>query len=909
MRKFSNQRYTSFQRLKKDSSILGTIKKIFFFIKDLVIKIATKIVSILPEPKTLTPLQRKKRLYSMTYLASLALVLMVGVLFILIIIFAIFSRDLPNPNQLLERSFELSTRFYDKNGELLYEVYGDKNRTLVKIENVSPYVAQATLSAEDSEFYLHKGYSLRGIIRALRNTFFGGSLQGGSTLTQQAIKNTLLTQERTVVRKIKELILSLQLESRYTKDEILQMYLNESPYGGLNYGIYSAAKAYFNKDPKDLSMAESAYLSGLTQSPTYYSQFGSTPEVGIERKNYVLFLMKERGWVEKDGRRHYITEEQYEQAKNEVLNFDTARVPIEAPHFVYYVKQYLTDILGLEAVEMGGLKVKTSLDLNIQRLAQETVTEEIEASKNLNVYNGAMVVLDPKTGGILAMVGSKGYNLDPEPENCVSGGTGENSCKFDPFVNVTTSSRQPGSAIKPITYATMLSQGYTAAYPLLDVPTQFEGSAPDKPYVPENYDGKFRGIMSLRKSLGNSLNIPAVKALKIVGIGNMIDQAEKMGITTFKDRSRYGLALTLGGGETKLLELTGAFNVFAAKGIYRQPTPIIEVTDQKGNIIYKPSQAEKRALSEEVAFLISDILSDDGARSDAFGPGSLLNIPGKQVAVKTGTTDDKRDNYAIGFTPSIVAGVWVGNSNNEKMNPYIASGISGASPIWNTFMKEYLKDKENEKFEAPKTVKKIEVDKLTGGLPYGGNEKRTEWFAQNTEPTAVSDWYQRIQTCEIDGRIANDACRDAGKTNTEDFIRVKAEFPYWQSAVDSWIKENYNNDKKYFPPLMTSELEFDGDNVTNKDDVHVKIVGVKEGDSVFLNFRLNVEVSSYRDVDRITFYMDGEKLAEDSKEPYGYSLELKSNNIGTHTFKVTARDEDDNKGEYEVKLNVVGYAN
>jgi len=900
-----NIRYTSYQRLKRGNKILNILRKVFFFIKNIVLKLK----SLLPKPRTLSPLQRKKKLYVLTYIASIALVGMVGGLFVIVLVFAIFSRDLPNPNQLLERSFELSTRFYDKNGELLYEVYGDKNRTLVKIENVSPYVSQATLAAEDSEFYLHKGYSIRGIIRALRNTFFGEGLQGGSTLTQQAIKNTLLTQERTVVRKIKELILSLQLESRYSKDEILQMYLNESPYGGLNYGIYSAAKAYFNKDPKDLTMAESAYLSGLTQSPTYYSQFGANPEAGIERKNYVLYLMKERGWVEKDGKRHYITKEQYEQAKNEVLKFDTARIPIEAPHFVYYVKQYLIDILGVEAVEMGGLKVKTSLDLKVQRLAQETVFSELDASKNLNVYNGAMVVLDPATGGILAMVGSKGYNLDPEPENCVSGGTGENSCKFDPYVNVTLASRQPGSAIKPVTYATMLSQGYTAAYPLLDVPTKFEGSAPDKPYIPENYDGKFRGIISLRKALGNSINIAAVKALKIVGIGNMIDQAEKMGITTFKDRSRYGLALTLGGGETKLLELTGAFSVFPAKGIYRQPTPVIEVTDQKGNIVYKPSQSEKRALSEEVSFLISDILSDDGARSDVFGAGSLLNISGRQVAVKTGTTDDKRDNYAIGFTPSVVAGVWVGNSNNEKMNPYIASGISGATPIWNKFMKEYLKDKPVEKFETPKTVKKVEVDKLTGGLPYKDNDKRNEWFAKNTEPTAVSDWYQRIEVCEIDGRRANDGCKDAGKTDTNDFIRVTAEFPYWQSAVDSWIKENYNNDKKYFPPLMTSKLEFDGGEVSNKDEVHTEIVGLEDGDVVSLNFRLNAEVSCYNDVEKVAFYMDEEKIGEDSKEPFGYNLELKTDKIGTHTFKVTARDDEDNKGEYEIKLNVVGYAN
>ena len=899
------------QSLKGRKSIfykLWNIVKSFF---STIFKIIKKIFSIFDfnsSNKNLTSLQRKKKLYTMSNIASVLLVMMVVGLFSVIFIFAYFSRDLPNPNQLLERTFELSTRFYDRNDNLLYEVYGDKNRTLIKLNDVSSDVAHATLSVEDSEFYLHKGFSLKGIIRALRNTVFGEGLQGGSTLTQQAIKTTLLTQERTVVRKIKELILSLQLENRYTKDEILQMYLNESPYGGLNYGIYSASKAYFNKEPKELTLAESAYLAGLTQSPSYYSQFGANPEAGIERKNYVLYLMNERGWVQNDGKRYYLSDEEYESARNEVLNFDTAKIPLEAPHFTYYVKQYLIDILGQEAVEMGGLKVKTTLDLDTQKLAQKIVQEEIDDSENLNIYNGSMVVIDPRDGGILAMVGSKGYNLDPYPENCVSGSTGENSCKFDPYVNVALAKRQPGSTIKPITYATMLSQGYTVAYPFLDVPTKFEGSAPDKPYEPVNYDGQYRGVISFRKSLANSINVTAVKALKIVGIDNMIDQAEKMGITTFKDRERYGLALTLGGGETKLLELTGAFSAFAAKGVFREPNPVIEVTDQKGRVVYKPAQNERKVLSEEVAFLISDVLSDDGARSDVFGANSLLNIPGRQVAVKTGTTDDKRDNYAVGYTPSVVAGVWVGNSNNEKMNPYVASGISGATPIWRRFMIEYLEGKDVEKFEAPSSVEKMEVDKLTGGLPYKDFEKRTEWFAENTKPSAVSDWFERIRICEIDGRIANQGCIDADKSKEKDFIRIKAEFPEWQTSIDNWVKDAYDDDERYFPPQMVSKLEFDGDEVSNKNDVYTEVVGLEDGDSVFLNFRLNVEISCYEDIEKVTFYMDGEKVAEDKNSPYGYTFNLSSDKIGRHEFKVTVTDEDDNKGSTEITLDVKGYA-
>ncbi|HCC41966.1 hypothetical protein A2473_03605 [candidate division WWE3 bacterium RIFOXYC2_FULL_42_13] len=860
-----------------------------------------------PEKVSLAGLGAKK-LKTYTVIASAVLTLMVVGLFGTIVVFAYFSRELPNPTRLLERSFELSTRFYDRNDKLIYEVFGDKNRTLVKMEDVNPYVTYATLSTEDSEFYLHQGYSLRGMARAVRNTFTGEGLQGGSTLTQQVIKNTLLTQDRTLVRKIKEMILSLQLENRYSKDEIIQMYLNETPYGGQNYGIYSASKAYFNKLPKDLTVAESAYLAGLPQRPSYYSQFGVNPEAGIERKDYVLYLMRERGWIAGDGKRHYLSQEDYDAAKNEELKFETSRVPLEAPHFVFYAKQYLIDILGEEAVEKGGLKVKTSVDLDVQKLAQETVTNELEKSANLNVWNGAMVVLDPKTGQILAMVGSKGYNLDPQPEGCVPGTSGENSCKFDPYVNVTLSDRQPGSAIKPVTYATMLAQGYSAAYPFLDMPISFEGSAPDKPYVPENYDGIFRGVAPLRRALGNSLNIPAVEALKIAGIDNMIDQAEKMGITTFKDRQRYGLALTLGGGETKLLELTGAYSVFATEGKYHKPVPIIEVQDSTGRVVYKPMEPGVKALEEGPAFLISDILSDDGARSDVFGTGSLLNIPGHTVAVKTGTTDDKRDNYAIGYTPAVVVGVWVGNSNNEKMNPYIASGISGASPIWNTFMKEYLKGKADEKFKVPSNVEKFEVDKLTGGLPFEGFDTRSEWFVKGTEPTAKSDWFQRLEVCKIDGRIANDGCKDAGETDEISFVRITAPYSEWQPAVDAWVKEKYKEDDRFFPPLMQSKLEFDGDEVSNKDDVNVEIVGVKEGQSVPLNFRLNVEVSAYNDIKIVRIYMDGDKVAEDDASPYGYNFELKGSDIGSHEFEATVTDDDDNKGSAKIRLNVVGYA-
>lgn len=862
----------------------------------------TKLEQIFQRPKALsgTPL------ILLTYFSMFILACMVIGLLGITILFAVYSRDLPNPNKLIERHTELATKFFDRNGELIYEVYGEKNRELTEINKINPYVIYATLATEDAEFYFHKGYSLKGMVRALRNMLRGESTQSGSTITQQVVKNAILTPEQKLSRKVKEIILSLQIENKYTKEQILQMYLNETPYGGQNYGILTAARSYFNKAPADLTIAESAYLAGLPQSPSYYSHFGLTPEAGIERKNYVLYLMNTKGWIGPDGSRHFLSDEDYAKAKEEILTFQQVSVPFKAPHFVFYLKDLLINMFGEDVVEQGGLQVTTSLDLKVQDMAQTIVAEELEKIKSYHVGNGAVVVLEPKTGQILAMVGSKGYFLPSEPEGCISGITGDNSCLFEPNLNVATSRRQPGSAIKPITFATMLAQGYTAAFPFLDVPTKFPGSAPDKPYEPENYDGKFRGPISLRKSLGNSLNISAVKALGIVGINSMIDMAEKMGISTFTDRKRFGLALTLGGGETKLLELTGAFSVFANKGKFIKPTPIIEIKDAQGKILYKPQSGGNQVITEETAFLIADILSDDGARADVFGANSLLNIPGHQVAVKTGTTDDKRDNYAIGFTPNVVTGVWVGNNNNDKMNPYIASGITGATPIWRRFMVEYLKDKKAEKFETPKAMKKIEVDSLTGMLPMEDFPKRQEWFIAGSEPTAKSSWYQKLEICKVDGRIANDGCREADKTKIKTFIKVTAELPEWQDDVDKWVKEKYSGDSTYYPPTIESHLEFDdsGD-VTNKDEVYVDVIGLKEGDVVPLDFRLSLEISSGREIKGVRIYKNGEKVTDDSNEPFGYNFTFTPEEAGEYEFTATAENEKGNKGSTSIKLLVM----
>jgi len=624
----------------------------------------------------------------------------------------------------------------------------------------------------------------------------------------------------------------------------------------------------------------------------------------------VLGLMNSKGWIGADGKRHFINDEDYEAAKTQDLDFQSSAVSFEAPHFVFWAKSVLIAMFGEDVVEQGGLQVTTTLDLDLQNKAQEIVYDEIESNKShLNVYNGSLVAIDPKTGEVLAMVGSKGFFMDSEPEGCTSGITGDGGCKFDPQLNVALAERQPGSSIKPITYATLLEQGYPASYPLLDVPTKFQGSSPTKPYEPENYDGTFRGPMSLRKSLGNSINVSAVKALQIAGIDNMIDMAESMGITTFTDRQRYGLALTLGGGETKLLELTNAFGVFAAEGKYRKPTPILEVKDSHGKTLYKRTSNGRQVLSKEVAFLISDILSDDGARSEVFGAHSLLYISGHDVAVKTGTTDDKRDNYAIGYTPSIVAGVWVGNNNNEKMNPYVASGITGATPIWRKFMLSYLENKEPEEFAIPDTVEKIRVDELTGMLPFEDFSSRDEWFIEGTEPTAQSNWYQKIEICKKDGRIANDSCKDHGDTDVKTFVRITAALPEWQYSVDQWIYEHYGTDSKYYPPQMKSRLAFDDDGDVREDiDPVVEIVNIEDGDTIPLVFRLKAEVSSPNDVDKVKIYVDGEKVAEDKSDPYGYNFDFGLSDIGKELeLKVVVIDEDGRNDSDSVRVKIGGY--
>lgn len=645
----------------------------------------------------------------------------VGLLTIAVLIVSIwyFTHDLPSPKQLETRDVPLTTKIYDRNGKILYNVYTDQNRTIVPLTEIPDYLKKATIAVEDKDFYKHKGFDIYGIVRAFQKTVFERDVQGGSTITQQLVKSAFLTPERTITRKLKELYLAFRVETAFSKDRILEMYLNQVPYGGTAWGVSAASEQYFGKNAKDLTLAEAALLAGLPQAPTYYSPFGQDPQRAIDRQKYVLKRMLDE---------KYVTKEEYDKAFAEEVKFRTAGADIKAPHFVMYVREYLAERYGESIASRGGLKVTTTLDLDVQEESEKIVKKNIDQLRALRVSNGAALVTKPKTGEILAMVGSKDFF----------------DSSIDGNVNVTIAPRQPGSSIKPLNYALALFRGLiTPATVIMDVATTF-GSAGTKPYRPVNYDGAFHGPVQVRFALGNSYNIPAVKILALNGIEEFINFAREVGITTFEDPSRYGLSLTLGGGEVKMTDMATAFGVFANEGVRQDLVPVLKVEDSHGRVLeeFKP-KAGKRVLSKEVSFQISSILSDNSARTAAFGPSSLLNIPGKTVAAKTGTTDDKRDNWTIGYTPSYLAAVWVGNNNNTPMNPALASGVTGAAPIWNGIVKFVLLDKVNEAFKVPSGIHGMEICSSTGGAKNEKCSNRFEYFISGTEPK--KDTYSRVK--------------------------------------------------------------------------------------------------------------------------------------------------------------------
>lgn len=625
-------------------------------------------------------------------------------------------RDLPSPRRITHQdNFAVSTQIFDRGGELLYEIYGSENRTPIDLESLPAHVPAAAIAIEDKNFYNHFGFDISGIARAVVKKVKGERIEGGSTITQQLIKNALLTNERTYQRKIKEAILAIFTEIIYSKEDILEMYLNYISYGGTSVGVEAASQSYFGKPARDLTIAEAALLAGLPQAPSRYSPFGSDPDAAKARQHEVLRRMREDG---------YISSEQEEQAKQEVLHYALSVTDIKAPHFVFYVRDLLYEEYGVETVERGGLRVTTTLDLELQNVAQASLSAEVNSLTNYGVGNGAALIIKPNTGEILSMIGSKDYfNATAEGQ-----------------VNVTLAHRQPGSSIKPIMYATAFQEKVlNPGTILIDTPTCFNITG-QPPYCPRNYDGGYKGPVTVRQSLGSSLNITAVKALRILGLEKFIDQSTKLGITTWKDPSQYGLSLTLGGGEVRMIDLAQAFGTMANQGVKVPITPILRVEDYTGEVIFENDiDARKDALAhltqnpndrrelglERVmdrapAYLVSHILQDNTARTAAFGSRSQLVIPDQIVSVKTGTTNDLKDNWTVGYTPEYLVATWVGNNDGRPMNRNLVSGVTGAAPIWNKIMSYILKDQEPVWQEKPSDVKEASV--CASGMPPSDKE-------------------------------------------------------------------------------------------------------------------------------------------------------------------------------------------
>jgi len=622
-----------------------------------------------------------------------------------LLVFIYYAKDLPRPEKFLEKKIFQSTKIYDRNGEvLLYTIHGEEKREIISFDQMSPLLKQAVIATEDSNFYQHRGIDPEGIFRSLLvNLKLKRPVYGGSTITQQLIRSSFLSLDKTAERKIREIILSLELERKYSKDQILEWYLNQVPFGSNAYGAGAASQTFFQKSCKNLSLAEAATLASLIKAPSSLSPFGENKEELMGRKDYVLDLMVTS---------EFITKDQSEEAKKEILEFAEILEPIKAPHFVLYVKKYLIEKYGEDFLMQKGLKVYTSLDWDLQESAEKIIIERVEVNKNYNAYNASLVAISPVGGEILAMVGSADWFGESCPEGCIPGKT----CLFDPKFNIAVGTknnpgRQPGSAFKPFAYAAAFEEGFTMDTILWDARTEFNLNCDPNAiqtkdryglgcYHPRNYDGKFRGPITMKESLAQSINLTSVKTLYLASVKDTIHLAETLGITTLTyDPSRYGLSLVLGGGEVKLLDIVSAYGVFAAEGLMTPPVSILKIEDSDGNIIEENKRTPKRVLEAQTCKMINSVLSDNEARTPMFGPASPLYFEDWQVAVKTGTTQEYRDAWTIGFSPSVVAGVWVGNNDNSPTAE--KPGVVLAAPIWRQFMEEALLKYPKQTFEKP----------------------------------------------------------------------------------------------------------------------------------------------------------------------------------------------------------------
>lgn len=820
----------------------------------------------------------KRSLWVKRIAIGLGVFVLAGV-FIVAAFFIYFSKDLPNPGKVNTRSIAESTKIYDRTGEhLLYEIHGEEKRTVIPFDDIPISVKYATIALEDQDFYSHHGIKLSSILRAvLKDIYKGGAVQGGSTITQQLVKNSLLTSERTLTRKIKEVILSLEVEQKFSKNEILEMYLNEIPYGANAYGIEAAAQTFFGKHAKELSLDEAALLASLPKAPSFYSPFGSHIDDLKTRQEFALQSMANLGLVSQDEAETAKHADVLGKIRPDIKN-------ISAPHFVMYVKEYLESKYGNKMVEEGGFKVFTTLDWEKQQFAEQIVREgALKNEKSYNAENAALVAIDPKTGQILTMVGSRDFF-----DSAVDG-----------QVNVAIRDRQPGSSFKPFVYLSAFARGYTPETYLFDVPTNFAtGKAPG--YEPKNYNGKFNGPVQMKQALAMSLNVPAVKTLYLAGVKDSIMTAKSLGITTLNHPERYGLSLVLGGGEVKLLDHTAAYATLANNGVKNEKTAILRIEDAKGVVIEAyQSNGGIRVMDEKYIAMLDHILSTNDYRAPIFGENSPLKFGDGSVAAKTGTTNEFRDAWTMGYSRTLAVGVWTGNNDNSPMKAG-SDGVVVAAPIWRKFMDEALKNSGKEEFP-----KYIPDDYKTGKNMLDGK----------------LEIEKDVKVCEIPGKedeycLANKYCpsKQAKKKDFADahnilhYVDIKnplsdvPEDPEKDPQYKNWekgVKEYYKKEKGYI--LSSPPKEECSSDQFSKFYPLIQIVSPDTISSQSLSFSVIADASY--GVSRIEVYVNDEKVKEtsDSSFDVSYAVQNEQNNS---TLSLEAIVYDKNGNSQSVKKSV-----
>lgn len=808
--------------------------------------------------KLLMPKKAPKNIWAR--IGRYALIAAIVLIFFTAFAFAWFSKDLPTPDKIARRSATQSTKIYDRTGEILLYETGEQKRTIVKSDQFSDWLKKATISTEDANFYHHVGFDPKAVISAVFQKVTGRTsrTRGGSTITQQFVKNALLDSNRTMARKIKELILAIELEVMYDKEEILTMYLNEIPYGGSIAGAEAAARTYFAVPAKDLSIAQAATLAAIPQSPTYYYPYGTHTKELVWRRNYVIDRMLNE---------NYISKEAAESAKAEdTTTIGTALKPrkdsILAPHFAMYVIEQAEKEFGEEKIQKEGFKIITTLDYEKQKLAEEALNSGAKKIGNYNASNAAIVSVDPKTGEVLAMQGSLDYF----------------NTSIDGNVNVADSLRQPGSSFKPFAYATLFkNKEYSPSKIIYDLQTDFGGG-----YVPRNYNGNFNGAVTIRTALSNSLNIPAVKALSLAGIDNVLRTANEMGITTLNDRDKYGLSLVLGAGEVRPVEMAGAFGVFATNGVKHDLKSILKVTDARGKIIYeynKDSDKGRQVIDAQIAYEIGSILSDNKARSAVFGTNSALNFPGKTIAAKTGTTSSFKDAWTVGYSKSIATAVWVGNNNSKPMRNG-ADGSVLAAPIFHYFMDRVVTS--DEPFDRPDGIQELTVEKYSNKLPNDlSSETTTDIFASWQVPTEQDDVHVRLKVCKFNGLLASEGV-SSNLTEDKIFTNIRSERPdnpSWEGPVRGWASaRGWGN----LPPKDKCD--------PSSTPTMVSIEAPSHGSEVSGTQTIRANASSAFNIRSVTFYIDEVAIGSDDSAPYEVTYNFDNLAAGNHTISAIVED-------------------